>query len=465
MILRNVSTATDLMQGGLINIGPIVSVDASVSGAKMERITHARNMVKFETLETSIPVPDMSVPEDEISTSSGGISNTGWNAFASQETDGTRMGLGWGHAWENTSAFGDEVRLVAGSGDDILDVTWASMNEARFAQVWKGASLNSVATKTVAEVNRAIDDAGELAERVREMLGGEKASVPIEATETITQEIAKPDLVEEYKATNPIVLEKDVAVVKNVQKIIDNSDAIVAEIAHDNAAPEEPKAESIVTQLFGVPLAEASGGVAVEASTMDAVTTALQYMAAKYGVKVAKFVAMKVIPRAVPGVGQALLAKDVYDLINDYVFTDDDVRDDVLEKRQHGKDKARKMPAEGAISAGGMPDPDDFEPEDKDDHKETKFKWEVKNKQDADKISRHEKFGNFYRDPEQKIGNNRIWWSKDQAQHGGSVNKVFKETGRGLEHIADVDEFGNVMSKHKSPIGKEISWKELIGIK
>ena len=47
-------------------------------------------------LDTSIPVP-----ASQLSTSSygisGGISNTGWNAFASQETDGTRMGLGWGH--------------------------------------------------------------------------------------------------------------------------------------------------------------------------------------------------------------------------------------------------------------------------------------------------------------------------------------------------------------------------------
>ena len=85
----------------------------------------------------------MSVLEDEVHSSSygvnAGISNSGWSAFASQERDGVRMGLGYSHAWENESAvFGDEIRVVAGSGDDILDATWASMDARRFQQIWGG---------------------------------------------------------------------------------------------------------------------------------------------------------------------------------------------------------------------------------------------------------------------------------------------------------------------------------------
>ena len=463
-----VRAVTRLVQSGLISAGPMIGVDMSVSGSKMMHVSHAPNMVQFGELETSIAVPDMSVPKDMVSTSSyglsGGISNSGWNAFASVEGDGTRMGLGYSHAWEGAGVFGDEVRIVAGSGDNVLDATWASMDAQRFGEVWGDASLTSVMARTEAEITRAVNDVRSLRERVEEMLG--ISSALVEEASAVA-EIIKPDLVEEYKAENPTASDGDVAQVANLQKLVDNVDTIAEEIESNSEVSDEQKADSIVTQIFGIPSAEASTGVAVgaEVVTVDAIKTALQYMAAKYGMKVAKFVAMKVLPRGIPGVGTVLLVKDVYDLINDNLLSDD-TESDIFEKKKHGKEKAQTARVGGAISVGGMPNPDDFEPDDKDDAREdTKFKWEVKEKQDADKISRHDKFGNFYRDPEQKFGNNRIWWSKDNARHGGAANKIFKETGRGLEHIADVDELGNVIPKHKSPIGQKISWKELSGIK
>lgn len=100
--------------------------DMQLSGAKMTRVGHARNIVQFGELETSIPAPEITVIADELSSSSygisAGLSNIGWNAFASVEEDGTRMGLGYSHAWDNAGVFGDEVRLLAGYGDDVLDV-------------------------------------------------------------------------------------------------------------------------------------------------------------------------------------------------------------------------------------------------------------------------------------------------------------------------------------------------------
>ena len=135
-----IRAATNLVQSGLISAGPMIGVDVSVSGGKMTRVSHAPNSVEFGELQTSVPVPDMSVPKDMVSTSSyglsGGISNSGWNAFASVEGDGTRMGLGYSHAWEGAGVFGDEVRIVAGSGDNVLDATWASMGAQRFGEVW-----------------------------------------------------------------------------------------------------------------------------------------------------------------------------------------------------------------------------------------------------------------------------------------------------------------------------------------
>lgn len=79
-------------------------------------------------------------------------------------------------------------------------------------------------------------------------------------------------------------------------------------------------------------------------------------------------------------------------------------------------------------------------------------------KSNTDKKLRHKRFGNFYRDPKTKL-----WWSKDNANHGGSAFKVFKETAKGLEWIFDADHLGNqIIAKHKGPIGSFITYKELI---
>ena len=94
---------------------------------------------------------------------------------------------------------------------------------------------------------------------------------------------------------------------------------------------------------------------------------------------------------------------------------------------------------------GPCPDPDDD-----DFYKQIKLKFHKK--------FRHQRFGNFYRDPQTKL-----IWSKDNAGHGGVVFKVFKETSKGLKWIFDADGLGNkIIGKHKGPTGLFISYKELI---
>ena len=99
------------------------------------------------------------------------------------------------------------------------------------------------------------------------------------------------------------------------------------------------------------------------------------------------------------------------------------------------------------VSCGSpCPDPDD----DKSLFESIKLK--------SDKKMRHKRFGNFYRDPDTKL-----WWSKDNANHGGSIFKVFKETAKGLEWTFDADAIGHqIIGKHKGPVGLFISYKELI---
>lgn len=76
----------------------------------------------------------------------------------------------------------------------------------------------------------------------------------------------------------------------------------------------------------------------------------------------------------------------------------------------------------------------------------------------ADRIVRSNEFGKFYRDP-----NTKLWWSKDRANHGGSMFKVFREQAKGLEWLYDADAFGNpILQKNKDPIGIFISFKDLI---
>ena len=78
---------------------------------------------------------------------------------------------------------------------------------------------------------------------------------------------------------------------------------------------------------------------------------------------------------------------------------------------------------------------------------------------------RHKKFGKFYKDPSQKIGNRNLWYSKDKAGHGGSKWKVFREFKKELKHFADTDATGKMLPKHKGRPGQIIEKKDLIGIK
>lgn len=77
----------------------------------------------------------------------------------------------------------------------------------------------------------------------------------------------------------------------------------------------------------------------------------------------------------------------------------------------------------------------------------------------ASKMMRHGTFGTFF-----KSKSDGLWWAVDNAGHGGSAFKVFKETGTGLEWIADADSFGDfIVGKHKGPTGLFIPWKQLRG--
>lgn len=77
----------------------------------------------------------------------------------------------------------------------------------------------------------------------------------------------------------------------------------------------------------------------------------------------------------------------------------------------------------------------------------------------ASAVKQHGKFGKFY-----KSKSDGLWWAVDNAGHGESSFKVFKETGKGLEWIADADKYGDfITGKHKGPTGLFIPWKSLKG--
>ena len=76
----------------------------------------------------------------------------------------------------------------------------------------------------------------------------------------------------------------------------------------------------------------------------------------------------------------------------------------------------------------------------------------------ASETSRHGRFGNFF-----KSKSDDLWWAADNAGHGGSAFKVFKDTGKGLEWYRDADQYGDfILGKHKGPTGLFIPWKELV---
>ncbi len=82
--------------------------------------------------------------------------------------------------------------------------------------------------------------------------------------------------------------------------------------------------------------------------------------------------------------------------------------------------------------------------------------WQITPEGTAE-TARHPKFGNFA-----KSESDGLWWSRDNAGHGGSAWKVFRETDKGLQWVADADQYGDFISgKYKGPTGMFVPWKEL----
>ncbi|GGM12355.1 type IV secretion protein Rhs [Streptomyces fumigatiscleroticus] len=68
---------------------------------------------------------------------------------------------------------------------------------------------------------------------------------------------------------------------------------------------------------------------------------------------------------------------------------------------------------------------------------------------------------NYYEQPPDTNGT-RYWWSPDKTGHGKSAWKVYRETSKGLEWVADAGEDGTfIEGKHKGNTGKFISMKSL----
>ena len=216
--------------------------------------------------------------------------------------------------------------------------------------------------------------------------------------------------------------------------------------------------------------AEAYSGTAAMAPGLN-----LELLFSSGGVMVWRKGAKTFLTRIAPGVGAALTLYEIGSKIVESIRSNPGYFADIL---AHGIDgdgpdaiatlmrknlqrgnKGANLPT---VQTGGGTN---ITPPDPDKDPKIKFRWVIKAAKDADKIMRHEKFGNFYRDPTQKIGNKKIWWSKDQAGHGGSKFKLFTKQGDELNWFADIDETGNVMTKHKSEVGKIINFKDLIGIK
>jgi hypothetical protein len=80
------------------------------------------------------------------------------------------------------------------------------------------------------------------------------------------------------------------------------------------------------------------------------------------------------------------------------------------------------------------------------------------------KIMRGGPFGAKYYQQAPNSKGEVLWWSPDLKGDGGSKWKVYKETSKGLEWIADADVYGNYMpNKYKGEKGKFISWGNLRG--
>ena len=203
---------------------------------------------------------------------------------------------------------------------------------------------------------------------------------------------------------------------------------------------------------------------------------AAPYIAAGVSVAMASFRACMtsgVCQRAVIAVGAIYTGKTVGDQAKD-IWGNDDVdiwaNYDAAKKAEDNNDIANdennwyknknnevKQSQQQKVSntASNMPDPDDFDPEQFEPEK-GKAKWEIKDPKEADKVMRHDKHGKFYRDPKQKYGNKEIWWTTDTAKHQGKYQGEFREShyklyikkGKYMVRIADLNKYGNQLSKN-----------------
>ena len=131
-----------------------------------------------------------------------------------------------------------------------------------------------------------------------------------------------------------------------------------------------------------------------------------------------------------------------------------------IKDKEQKKEGSRVDPSMGAVASGGAPDPD----HDPDDGEKEGTNFDPSKQGNHDKVSRHpnSKYGKFYRD----VKDQKIWWSKDTAGHGGEHWKKFEEIGKELFRKADVDMAGNVIPKNtNSSYPNSIKLKDLIGIK
>jgi len=86
--------------------------------------------------------------------------------------------------------------------------------------------------------------------------------------------------------------------------------------------------------------------------------------------------------------------------------------------------------------------------------------WKL-TREGANSTKRHGTHGTFY----ETVNRNgdSMWLTVDNSRHGSSF-KMYEETSRGLQWVADLDATGTIIDgKHKGPIGRFIPWKELAG--
>ena len=175
----------------------------------------------------------------------------------------------------------------------------------------------------------------------------------------------------------------------------------------------------------------------------------------------------KIIDKLLQHAGSALKSEAVKYAVDRFYSSVDDIADyfnkpfekakasDANKNKAASKNQNINLPTS---SMGGGQLPEDPDEEEK--------RYEISNSKDAEKVGRTEQFGKIHKDSKgQKWNGKDIWWSKDKAGHGGSKYKLFVSDGAKFQWVADVDELGKVMSKHKGPVGKNILLKDIIWIK